>query len=187
MNPGQPTLSHQTVVIEDGMIAEIRPADRKARRNIARYLLPGLIDTHVHLPRFQPDEELFHTLYLMHGVTTVRYMGDAGRYLELAQAIGKGERIGLRTMGCGTLLDGPQGSNIAIELETAEEAEEAVHALYEDGASCIKVYSHASSGSFSSGAQKAEELKLPVVGRMNNRLGIGRNQDGRGSSSARRT
>ena len=75
VNPGQPTLTHQTVVIEDGVITSIKPAERKARRNIARYIMPGLIDTHVHAPRFQPDEELFHTLYLMHGVTTVRNLG----------------------------------------------------------------------------------------------------------------
>ena len=172
VNPGQPTLTHQTLVIEDGVITSIKPAERKSRRNIARYVMPGLIDAHVHAARFRPDEELFHTLYLMHGVTTVRNMGGDERVFEVAESIDKGERIGPRTLGCGTPLDGPQGSSIALELETAEEGTEAVAARHESGASCIKVYPMLPPDVFLAVKKEAKKLGLPVVGRMNNRLGI---------------
>ena len=172
VNPGQTTQTHQTVVIEDGVITSIKPADRKARRNIPRYIMPGLIDTHVHAPRFRPDEELFHTLYLMHGVTTVRNLGGGDRIFEVAQAIEKGERIGPRTLSCGQPLDGPQGSDIALELESAEDAVDAVKALHESGARCIKVYPMLAPDVFLALKKEAKRLELPVVGRMNNRLGI---------------
>ena len=51
INPGQPTLSHQTITIKDGVITSIAPAAKTERRNIARYVMPGLIDVHVHGPR----------------------------------------------------------------------------------------------------------------------------------------
>lgn len=172
INPGQPTLSHQTVTIKDGVIDSIVPAAKKERRNIARYIMPGLIDVHVHGPRFQPDEELFHTLYLMHGVTTVRNLSDNGRAFELAQPIAKGERIGPRMLGCGTSLDGPQGTSISDHYDEPEEAVDAVNELHEAGASCIKVYPTLPPPVFLAIKKRAEELGLAVVGRMNNRLGI---------------
>ena len=172
VNPGQPTLSHRTVVIEDGVIQSIKPAERKARRNIARYVMPGLIDSHVHAPRFRPDDEIFHTLYLMHGVTTIRNMGGDERVFEVANSIKNGERIGPRTLGCGEPLDGPQGSSIALELDAVEDALEAVADLHESGASCIKVYPMLPPDVFLAIKKEAKKLGLPVVGRMNNRLGI---------------
>ena len=172
VNPGQPTLTHQTVVIEDGVITSIKPAQRKARRNIARYIMPGLIDAHVHAPRFQPDEELFHTLYLMHGVTTVRHLGGGDRIFDVARSIDKGERIGPRTLSCGVPLDGPQGSDIALEIESAQEAADAVEALHESGAKCIKVYPMIAPDVFLALKKEAKKLGLPLVGRMNNRLGV---------------
>ena len=172
INPGQPILSHQTITLKDGVIESIVPAAKTERRNIARYVMPGLIDVHVHSPRFQPDLELFNTLYLMHGVTTVRNLSDGDEIFELAQDISKGERIGPRLLGCGTPLDGPQGTSISEHLDNPEDAIEAVNARHEAGASCIKVYPTLPPQVFLAIKKRSAELGLPVVGRMNNRLGI---------------
>ena len=172
INPGQATLSHQTITVKDGVIESIVPAAKMERRNIARYVMPGLIDVHVHGPRFKPDEELFHTLYLMHGVTTVRNLSDDGRTFELAKSVANGERIGPRMLGCGTPLDGPQGTSISDHYDDPDEAVEAVNALHEAGAACVKVYPTLPPQVFLAIKKRSEELGLPVVGRMNNRLGI---------------
>jgi len=172
INPGQPVLSHQTITIQDGVITSIKPADKNSRREVGRYVIPGLIDTHVHNARFRPDEELFHTLYLMHGVTSVRNLGDHGRAFELAESIDKGERVGPRIVGCGTILDGAQGTSHSEHFDDPDEAVDAVNELHLAGAKCIKVYPTLPPNVFLAIKKQATKLGLPVVGRMNNRLGI---------------
>lgn len=172
INPGKERLSHRTVTIEDGVVTSITPTDKKGRRQVPRFVLPGLIDAHVHAPRLEADEELFHTLFLMHGVTSVRNLGGDGRALELAEAIEKGARIGPRMFGCGTIFDGPQGNWVSEHFDDPEEAVEAVRAQHEAGAVCIKVYPMLPPKVFLALKDEAQKLGLPVVGRTNNRLGI---------------
>ena len=95
---------HQTIIIKDGRIAEIRPGamtfpDSAVIINLkGKYLIPGLIDSHVHMAT-DPDgtDNRLHTLQVLQemlysGVTTVRDMAGDGRVLaELARDANMGE------------------------------------------------------------------------------------------------
>ena len=95
---------HQTVVIKDGRIVEIQPGmmafpDSAVIINLkGKYLIPGLIDSHVHMATDPSGtDNRPHTLQVLQemlysGVTTVRDMAGDGRVLaELARDANTGE------------------------------------------------------------------------------------------------
>ena len=93
---GGPPLPGRTLIIENGRIADVFgdgekpvPADADVRDMGGFFIMPGLIDSHVHISG-STDECL--TRALMGGVTTIREMGGDGAYLKtLQKAIERGE------------------------------------------------------------------------------------------------
>ncbi len=95
-------LEDQTVVIVDGAILEVGPADRIRVGDGAtlidgsgRYLMPGLAEMHAHVPpgddppRDQVEDILF--LYVANGITTIRGMLGSAYQIPLADEIETGE------------------------------------------------------------------------------------------------
>jgi imidazolonepropionase-like amidohydrolase len=89
---GGPPLRDRAVLIRDGRIASIGaggagrvPQGTRRLDLTGRYLLPGLIDSHVHLKSQARDagavEQMLSLHYLRSGVTTVRDMGGNGAEL----------------------------------------------------------------------------------------------------------
>jgi hypothetical protein len=82
---GGPARSGMTVLLRDGRIEALLDAHRGALPTDAQpidvrgqYILPGLIDAHVHLPRKRRELEQTLALMLQGGITSVRDMaGDA--------------------------------------------------------------------------------------------------------------
>ncbi len=107
---GSPSLPAQTVVIRGERIAAIGPADQTQVPAGAvevdgtdRFLMPGLIDLHVHLSKTRGSAL---GLFVASGVTTVRDMG--GEFEELLRwrrEIGAGTRIGPRMLIAGPYLE----------------------------------------------------------------------------------
>ncbi|SEN02477.1 Imidazolonepropionase [Mucilaginibacter gossypiicola] len=106
IDAGHPVPStHQTVVITNGRIAGVFPTGTTALPDSAvvinlkgKYLLPGLIDSHVHMATDPGGtDNRAHTLEVLRqmlysGITTVRDMaGDARILAELARDAGEGE------------------------------------------------------------------------------------------------
>ena len=93
---GGPVLPSRTLVLESGWITDIYgdgekpvPAGADVRELDGYYIIPGLIDSHVHVGG-ATDERL--TWALLGGVTTIREMAGDGAYLrELQEAIEQGE------------------------------------------------------------------------------------------------
>jgi len=85
---GAPARPNVTLMIENGRIAAIHEGDAATPTNAegvdlsGRYLLPGLIDAHVHLSNFEDPEAVLRGL-LDQGVTTVRDMGGDTRTLAV--------------------------------------------------------------------------------------------------------
>ena len=76
---GAPPAAHTTVLIRGDRIAAIGPAaetaipsDARVIEGAGRYLIPGLIDLHVHLSKTRASSL---GLFVANGVTTVRDMG----------------------------------------------------------------------------------------------------------------
>ena len=114
-----PARAGMTVIVRDGRIAAIT-ADASARvpkdavrvDGAGRFLIPALIDAHVHLTT-RPDAEAPAAVLLpslvAHGVLAVRDMGgDLDRLTAIRAAIAAGTLAGPAIITPGPFIDGPQ-------------------------------------------------------------------------------
>ena len=104
------------------------------------YLMPGLVDAHVHYL----DAPVFGRLMLANGVTLVRDMGmPTEMILSLREALNRGELLGPQMIAAGAMLDGnpPLIPLISIGIETPEQGRSVVRQQVEAGVDFIKVYS----------------------------------------------
>jgi imidazolonepropionase-like amidohydrolase len=146
----------QVVVIKDSTVAQIRAGGGSVTYDLSRFtLLPGGIDTHVHINwHFDPDGRTHHVsaqeespgqamLYaaenawvtLMGGITTVQSLG-ASIDRDLRDAIARGTIPGPRILTSLRSLNERTGS--------PDEIREAVRRLKADGADVIKIFASAS-------------------------------------------
>ncbi len=130
-------------------------------------LLPGLVDCHGHVsldsaPSWEfpsPDPEANLRSYLYSGVTTVLDPSDSSSdAFERRDRVARGELLGPHILTAGRLLTAPDGHPIALikasapwwiewlivpsaadQIETAEQAREAVRARADEGADFIKI------------------------------------------------
>jgi len=148
---------HQSVVIARGVIAQLGPADRVkvpdgAERvdGTGKYLIPGLVDVHVHLASNPPDEQRhILELFLANGVTTVVNLRGTPQILELRKAVADGQTLGPRVYTVGPFVNEPF-------VTTPDEVERAVVEQKRAGYDFIKLH-----GSLSREAY----LRLIAVGR----------------------
>lgn len=104
------------------------------------YLMPGLIDSHVHY--FDPDS--FGPLLLANGIVLVRDMGSrTAQAIQLREALTQGARFGPEMITTGSILDGdpPQIPQISIACGSARRGREVVRQQAKAGVDQIKVYS----------------------------------------------
>jgi imidazolonepropionase-like amidohydrolase len=170
VNPGAGRRSGQTLRVDGERIAAIEPADRGAGGAFdGAYVLPGLIDMHVHFP--PPSglrlSEQWAFLFLYHGVTTVRDAGDVdGTATEPARrGIADGDFPGPRIFACGFFVDGeqPLWKNSLVVTDAAS-AEAAVARVAEAGYDCVKTYDHLTPEALAAVRRAAAEHGLPVIG-----------------------
>lgn len=132
--PGQPVRGASTILIENGRIASVAPGFQPADAGATlidlkdKYVLPGLIDSHVHLTSdsgglagqmeevtLSPAAQAFNALNngwktLRAGFTTVRNLGDGdGVTLALRDAVAAGKVQGPRIVDAGVSLSGTAG------------------------------------------------------------------------------
>ena len=166
VNPGAGRAPGRRVRVEGGTIASIEATapDAPAPQG---YLLPGLVDMHVHGPdaSIAGQEDLHSLLYLAHGVTTVRDTGGGIGRLERGRRIARGELAGPRIFACGLLHDGdPPVWRSSIVVETAEQARVAVAEHAEYGFDCLKVYERLRPEALAALVREARAIDMPVVG-----------------------
>jgi len=183
VNPGRERRQVRTLQVRGGRVAWLgdggiaprgdvldpeRPHDPDPQRFAGMYVLPGLIDMHVHQPPATPlgDVELAALLFLLHGVTAVRDTGSFdGAILETQRAIRLGEFPGPRIFACGPILDGDppfwSGSRV---VRDAAEARAAVDELAAKKVDCVKVYDRLSPEALAAVREAAERHGLPVIG-----------------------
>jgi len=150
---GGSLLSHRTVVVRDGKIADITEsgADRGDKKAVhvngtGKFLIPGLWDMHVHMvfgEWFPRGKAITVPLFIANGITGVRDMGSELDVLQQwRKEIEAGTMIGPRIVMAGPMLDGPKPrfpSSIAIT--TPDDGRRAVDELKRRGADFIKLQS----------------------------------------------
>lgn len=164
-------LADHTVVVEHGLITAVAPAgglavpDGAVRIDGAgRYLVPGLVDAHVHLVDGD-GADTDPLAALAAGVTTLRVMWGDPAHLARRDRIAAGELDGARLFVASPGLEGPSpfwpGS---VVVRTDGEARAAARALAAAGYDYLKVYNSLQSGPYRAILDEARGLGIPVVG-----------------------
>ena len=171
-------LGPRTVSVVDGRIEKIQVQAETALPGPARridgrglYLVPGLVDSHVHFF----DAPVFGRLTLAHGVLLVRDMGMPNEYvLPLRDGLNRGETVGPEMVAAGAILDGnpPIIGLISLGLKTPEEGRAAVRAQAKAGANMIKVYSGLDKDVFLAIVDEAKKQGLKAVGHVPESISI---------------
>lgn len=167
------TLPNQTVVVRDGVIAEVAPADEVSVPSEAtlidgsgRYLIPGLAEMHGHIPggdNAQYAEDVLF-LYVSNGVTTVRGMAGNHSHVQMRERIARGDLVGPTIYVAGPGLSG----NRVSDRETAEQT---VREQHEAGFDLLKVF-NMTPDVYEHMAATAHELGIPFAGHVPESVGL---------------
>lgn len=162
------SLAHRTVLVDGGRISAITasraasiPAGALRLDGHGRFLIPGLVDMHVHLfnlSSHRPPNDWTFALDLANGVTAVREMrGDPTTMAQIRQwreQFDQGEIAAPRILAAGIPAYGP----------TPDEARRQVDAAADAGADFIKIFSEVPEANWRAILDEAQRRKLPVVG-----------------------
>jgi imidazolonepropionase-like amidohydrolase len=168
-------LSNYAVVVQDGKIKDIKPADAIDTSDYehvidgsGKYLMPGLAEMHAHIPHpnggnDEIEETLF--LYLSNGITTIRGMLGHPYHLQLKADVENGTILGPRIFTSGPSLNGNT-------VKTVEEAREIVKAQKDAGYDFLKLHSGLRLEVFDEIARTAKEVGMGFAGHVSVDVGI---------------
>ena len=178
-------LENQTVLIRDGEIVHIGPANKtpvpatlETIDGTGRYLMPGLADMHTHLLCGSEDESCYlgkkeAEIYLAHGVTTVLNLQDTSGTdknlikTQMIEPIAAGELVGPHIYtasfagGPGDLPNAIQPNQIVV---TEQEGRDHVINSKTQGYDFIKVYDGVSAAAFHGIVDQARQEGMAVIG-----------------------
>lgn len=165
-------LRNQDVLIKDGVIIQFGK-NLLLDTNVViidgtdKFLIPGLIDSHVHLKESKND--LY--LYLANGVTSVREMAGRPILLEWRKSI-QNNGIGPRMFIASPPIYSESGlasyyykwTRQCINYSTDIEAQKEIKRLKEQGYDAVKMYGFVSPKMFKTTIDIAQKNAIPVIG-----------------------
>jgi cytosine/adenosine deaminase-related metal-dependent hydrolase len=172
-------LQNQTVVVRDGVIAEIGknakiPAGAQVIDAKGKYLIPGLVDMHTHLlsdgddyPDSIAEDEL--RVMVANGVTTIRFMIGTPEQLILRAKSAKGEIVAPTIYSASPHLTGREQGNDFV-VNTEEEAREAVRKSKQAGYDFIKITTFIRAQVYQAAIDEAAKQNIRVVGHADSRF-----------------
>ena len=167
VEPGRGRRPGRTLTVTGDHITGIGDAQGESGPYSGRFVLPGLVDLHVHHPPpwALGERELYALLFLAHGVTSVRDTGSVlGDLFTFRERIATGELAGPRIRTCGPVLAGPGALwPGAREVADAASGRRAVEELARAGADCIKIYNDVAGDAVAAIRDAAGEHGLPLV------------------------
>ena len=168
-------LEAYTVVVSDGRITAMGPATEvsppRGAQVVAgqgRFLLPGFVEMHGHLPRSdsEPAEvDRIMFLFLSNGVTTVRGMIGDPFHLELRRQIAEGSRLGPTIYAAGPPFRGS-------EEMTPEPGRQQVRDQRAAGYDLLKILEGLSVEAYEAIADEARQAGIPFGGHVPNAVGL---------------
>lgn len=177
-------LEGQTVLVRDGLIEVIGewdevavPAGAQVIDGRGRYLMPGLVDMHIHI---EYENDLL--LLAANGVTSIRNMwGNTGKklwmglpdQLALREMVESGSLFAPTIYTTGPVMEGDPPNHPMMEVfRTAEEARSSVAAQKAQGYDFIKVYDNLSPDTYQAILEAAKANELAVVGHVPKKVGL---------------
>ena len=156
----------KTVLIEERRIAALGtdlaiPAAARRVDGRGRYLIPGLVDMHVHLfnnATQRPPNEWAFPLLIANGVTGVREMAcsveDLKTVAEWRSRLGRGDLVAPRLLAAG----------VTLGAESPDEARQRTREAHSAGADFLKVFSNVPRPIWRAALEEAQGLKLLMCG-----------------------
>ncbi|GJM09877.1 MAG: amidohydrolase [Lysobacteraceae bacterium] len=170
---GESFIPGKTVTIVNGLISAIQdhgslPPSEQTVDGRGKYLIPGLIDAHVHL--FKSPNDLL--LYIANGVTGVRELIGEPDHLGWREEIEKNHRLGpdmfiaSPRIGSFEPVEGffMEWSQGYINLTNAADAKVAVAEFKRQGYDAVKIYSQINRPVYEAVTRAAKSSGLRVVG-----------------------
>lgn len=182
MVPGAELISGATVVIDNNKIVSINgPIPDKALviNGKGKYLIPGLIDMHVHIPSdghfnanfptrvasvFKNTQDIM-TPFVVNGVTTVFELNAKAGHFGQRNEILRGDVIGPR-IALAAMIEG--GDEQARTANAPEEGRQTVRIAKAEGYEFIKVYSKLNIETYKAIIDEAKIQGMKVVGHIPN-------------------
>ena len=163
----------QTVVVERGVIAQMGPsgsvtipAGAQTIDGTGKYLIPGLVDLHVHLASNPEDEQrTILTLFVANGVTTILNLRGTPQILELRTAITAGRVFGPTVYTAGPYVNEPF-------VTTSDDVERAVIDQKRAGYDFVKLHGALSREAYARLNAVARREGIRVVGHAPRNLGV---------------
>ena len=185
---GHPTLSHQTVVAQGGTIRAIGAAGhtgipRDARRidGHGKYLIPGLVDSHVHFWGYlrtaegnSDVEKSILNLLLAQGITTAIVMEGSPATLAIRDKVARGIYEGPRIFTSGPLIQAADTGGLPgrATFSTPEEVSAEVEREHREGFDFVKIHGGMSPDTYRALMDTARRVGLPVIGHIPDNLGL---------------
>lgn len=161
------TLPHQTVVVRDGRVVAVGPvrsirppATARVIDGRGKYLVPGLVDAHVHL---EEDGDL--PQFVAAGVTTVRDLMGSPETLAWRKSTADGTVIGPRIIAAGPLFAGPQVPwRNKFTTESPDSARAEVRRQHAAGYDLVKIYDGLTAPVYAAVMDEARTLGITTTG-----------------------
>jgi len=166
-------IENQNVFLKNGAIIsissnEILEKTDKIVDGTDLYLIPGLVDSHVHLKESKND--LY--LYLVNGVTSIREMAGKPIALDWKKSIQDGSELGPRMFVTSPSISSVSGlegyyhqwTRKTINYTNRKDAQKAIQKIKKQGYDAIKMYDFVNPAMFKATIEFAGENKIPVIG-----------------------
>lgn len=177
---GSVMIADQTVFLDRGKIISIGserelPEGALVVNGQGRYLIPGLIDSHVHL--WDSPNDLL--LYVANGITHVREMNGSKVHLRWREEIESG-RIGPRLFVASSRIDNFYGLNgwfipwttRQLNINSPEKAEAALKSIADEGYDAFKIYSFLKVENYEAINDASRKFDIPIVGHLSLKVGL---------------
>jgi hypothetical protein len=173
---GAPVRRGVDIFIADGAITALEPTGTRPTPDgalvvdaVGKWVVPGLIDSHVHYRPWMAE------LLLHHGVTSVFDLGNRMDILEQRNALGSGRVAGPRLFVAGQGLEGPvpgmsaekQQNPLRRRVESAADAAARATFLLDQGVDAIKVREWMPADWIRAVTAVAHARNKPVLGHLN--------------------
>lgn len=132
------------------------------------WLMPALAEMHAHVPSASQGEQATEdvlTLFLSHGITTIRGMLGESSHLALREALASGSVFGPRLITSGPSFNGNS-------VTSAEQGVERVWTQQQAGYDFLKIHPGLSREEFLAIASAANEAGLPFAGHVSFETGV---------------
>lgn len=161
-----------TVAILDGWIVDSSALEGREVTTMdgqGRWLIPGLAEMHAHVPPVSNSQQVDDvlTLFLAHGITTIRGMLGERGHLALRAELAAGERFGPRLITSGPSLNGNSTPNAAA-------ARRLVRAQAEAGYDFLKLHPGLLPDTFAALTEAARGLGIGYAGHVSIGVGLDR-------------